>query len=159
MTPRRNDAGYARPMAEAVETRLGKTPSRLLADTNHATADDIEALGGRTENAIAVYAPPRPMGEDVKPGSLARRRARLAKEPSAVKEWRQRMETPEAAEMRKKRKRIELVNAQIENHGFGYLTVRGPVKAKAVAPWHALAHNLMTAIRRNAFTLNGMAAA
>ncbi len=50
VTDRRNDAGFARPMAEAVETRLGKTPSRLLADTNYATADDIEALGGRAQD-------------------------------------------------------------------------------------------------------------
>ncbi len=92
-------------MAEAVEARLGQTPSRLLADTNYATAGDIEALGGRPENPIAVYAPPQPMKKDTKPENLARRKAKLAKEPDAIKDWRQRMETPEAAEMMKKRKR------------------------------------------------------
>ncbi len=45
---------------------------------------------------------------------------------------------------------LELVNAQIKNRGFGSLTVRGMVKAKAIALWHALAHNLMTAARLNA---------
>ncbi len=159
MTDRRNDAGFARPMAEAVEARLGKTPGRLLADTNYATAEDIEALGGRAENPIPVYAPPQPMSEDIKPESRARRKVRLEKEPPAVKEWRQRMETPEAAEMMKKRKRIELVNAQTEDRGFDYLPVRGLVKAKAIALWHALTHNLVTAIRLNAITMNGMAAA
>jgi transposase len=159
ITDRRNDAGFARPMAEAAGARLGKTPSRLLADTNYATADDIEALGGRAENPIAVYAPPQPMREDAKPASLARRKAKLAKEPPAVKEWRQRMETPEAAEKMKKRKRIELVNAQTKNRGFGRLTVRGLIKAKAIALWHALAHNLMTALRLNAVTQNGVAVA
>jgi Transposase DDE domain len=159
MTARRNDAGFARPLAEAVEARLGKTPSRLLADTNYATADDIEALGGRAENPITVYAPPQPMGENIKPESLARRLAKLAKEPPAVKQWRQRMETPQAVEMMKKRKRIELANAQTKNRGFGKLTVRGLIKAKALALWHALTHNLMIAIRLNAVTPNGMAAA
>ncbi len=159
VTDRRNDAGFARPMAEAVEVRLGKTPGRLLADTNYATAEDIEALGGRAENPIPVYAPPQPMSEDIKPESLARRKVRLEKEPPAVKEWRQRMETPEAAEMMKKRKRIELVNAQTKDRGLAYLPVRGLVKAKAIALWHALTHNLMTAIRLDAVTMNGMAAA
>jgi transposase len=159
VTDRRNDAGFARPMAEAVERRLGKTPGRLLADTNYATAEDIEALGGRAGNPIAVYAPPQPMKEDAEPEYVARRKAKLAKEPAPVKEWRQRMETPEATEMMKKRKRIELVNAQIKDRGFDYLPVRGLVKAKAIALWHALTHNLMTAIRLDAVTLNGMAAA
>lgn len=159
VTDRRNDAGFARPMAEAVEARLGETPSRLLADTNYATAGDIEALGGRAGNPITVYAPPQPMREDARPESLARRKARLEKEPPVLKEWRQRMEIPEAAEMMKKRKRIELVNAQTKARGFDYLPVRGLVKAKTIALWHALTHNLMTAIRLNAVTLNGAAAA
>jgi transposase len=150
VSDRRNDAGLARPMAEAIEARLGTTPGRLLADTNYATASDIEALGGRAENAITVYAPPPPIGRDVKRESLARRRTGLEKEPPALKEWRQRMETEEAAATMKKRKRIELVNAQIESRGLGRLTVRGSVKAKAIALWHALAHNLMTAHRLDA---------
>ena len=159
ITDRRNDAGFARPMAEAVEARLGQSPSRLLADTNYATAEDIEALGGREENPIDVYAPPQPVKEGTKPENQARRKAKLAKEPAAVKDWRQRMETPEAVEMMKKRKRIELVNAQTKDRGLDYLPVRGLVKAKAIALWHALTHNLMTAIRLDAVTLNGMAAA
>jgi len=45
------------------------------------------------------------------------------------------------------RKLIERVNADRKNHGFGFLPVRGLIKAKAVALLHALAHNLMTALR------------
>jgi len=150
MTARRNDAGCARPMAEAIETRLGQMPSRLLADTNYATAEDIEALGGRDKNPVTVYAPPQPCAKEVKPESLARRKARLEKEPPVLKEWRQRMETKDAAAMMRKRSRIELVNAHIKGRGFGILTVCGLAKAKAVALWHALAHNLMTAHRLNA---------
>ena len=52
--------------------------------------------------------------------------------------------------MMRKRSRIELVNAHIKGRGFGILTVCGLAKAKAVALWHALAHNLMTAHRLNA---------
>ncbi len=54
------------------------------------------------------------------------------------------METPEAAEMMKKRKRIELVNAQTKDRGFDYLP-SGPVKANHRA-LHALTHNFMTAL-------------
>ena len=46
-----------------------------------------------------------------------------------------------------------------KDRGLDYLPVRGLVKAKAIALWHALTHNLMTAIRLNAVTINGMAAA
>ena len=58
--------------------------------------------------------------------------------------------------MMKKRKRIELVNAQTKDRGLDYLPVRGLVKAKAIALWHALTHNLMTAIRLNAVTMAGI---
>jgi IS5 family transposase len=42
----------------------------------------------------------------------------------------------------KKRKRIELVNAQIEGRGSDRLTVQGLAEAKIAAFRHALAHNL-----------------
>ena len=45
------------------------------------------------------------------------------------------------------RKLIERINANLKNHGFGFIPVRGLIKAKAVALWYALANNLMTAHR------------
>ncbi len=45
------------------------------------------------------------------------------------------------------RKLIERINANLKNHGFGYIPVRGINKAKAVALWHALANNLMAVHR------------
>src|SRR5277367_3590926 len=45
------------------------------------------------------------------------------------------------------RQRIERINADRKNHGFGFLPVRGLIKAKAHALWHALANNLMAARR------------
>ena len=44
-------------------------------------------------------------------------------------------------------KRIERINADRKNHGFGFLAVRGLIKAKAHALWHALANNLLAAHR------------
>ena len=57
------------------------------------------------------------------------------------------MATPEGQQVFGLRKLIERVNGNLKNHGFGFLPVRGLVKAKAIALWHALAHNLMTARR------------
>ena len=48
------------------------------------------------------------------------------------------------------RKLIERVNANLKNHGFGAIPVRGLIKAKAVALWHALANNLVAAHRLRA---------
>ena len=48
------------------------------------------------------------------------------------------------------RQRIERINADRKNHGFGFLAVRGLIKAKAHALWHAIANNLMAARRSRA---------
>ena len=51
------------------------------------------------------------------------------------------------AEVYALRKLIERINANLKNHGFGFIPVRGLIKAQAVALWHALANNLMAAHR------------
>lgn len=38
---------------------------------------------------------------------------------------------------------VECANAQLRRRGLLQFNVRGLVKARAVALWHALAHNLM----------------
>lgn len=50
----------------------------------------------------------------------------------------------------KRRERIERVNANFKNRGFGTAVVRGLTKVQAVALWHALAHNPATALRLKA---------
>jgi IS5 family transposase len=42
---------------------------------------------------------------------------------------------------------IECVNAQVRNRGLRQVLVRGLKKVRAVALWHALAHNLRIAMR------------
>lgn len=57
--------------------------------------------------------------------------------------WRARMGTDEAKAIYKHRAATaELANAQAKNRGLRQFTVRGTVKAKAVALWFALAHNM-----------------
>ena len=147
MTDRRNDAGLAAPMVDDVVRRYGRTPETLLVDTHFATGEDIAALAEHAAGPVKVFAPPPTERDNVKPGTLANRIRKRKQEPDSVKEWRSRMTTDEGQETYRSRKLIERVNANLKNHGFGFLPVRGPIKAKAVALLHALANNLMAAYR------------
>jgi transposase len=150
MTDRRNDAGLATPMVDDIARRYGETPDRLLVDTSYATCDEIAALAGHAAGPVHVYTPPPAERCDVKPASLKRRAKKRAREPNSVKAWRERMASEAGKAVYALRKRIERVNADRKNHGFGFIPVRGLIKAKAVALWHALAHNVMTAQRLRA---------
>ena len=96
---------------------------------------------------MSVYTPPPNEKENVKPASLARRIRKRAKEPLCLKEWRERMASEAGQAVYALRQRIERINADRKNHGFGFLAVRGLIKAKAHALWHALANNLLAAHR------------
>ncbi len=147
MTDRRNDAGLAAPMVDALVHRYGRGPENLLVDTHYATSEDIAALAEHAAGAVKVYAPPPSERDDVKPATLAKRAKQRAREPESVKEWRSRMASAAGQEVYRLRKLIERINAHLKNHGFGFLRVRGLIKAKAMALWHALANNLMAAHR------------
>jgi hypothetical protein len=142
-TDRRNDTGLAMPMIDDLARRYGRAPKRVLLDTNFATADDIVALTTRQQGPVLVYAPPPPERENVTPETLKRRAAARAKEPEPLKQWRSRMASPEAQFVYRIRRRIELVNAHMKNRGFDRLNLRGLIKARIAALWHALAHNVL----------------
>ena len=82
--------------------------------------------------------------------TLLNRAKNRAKEPEGVKAWRSRMDSAAGQDVYRRRKLIERVNGHLKNHGFGFLPVRGLIKARAVALWHALANNLMAAHRLRA---------
>ncbi len=147
VTDRRNDAGLAGPMVDDIARRYGKTPDRLLVDTSYATSEDIVALAAHAAGPVSVYTPPPNEKETVKPASLARRRRKREKEPACLKAWRERMASEAGKAVYALRQRIERINADRKNHGFGFLAVRGLIKAKAHALWHALANNLLAARR------------
>jgi hypothetical protein len=81
-------------------------------------------------------------------GNVGRKRE---KEPACLKEWRERMASEAGKAIYALRKRSERINADRKNHGFGFLPVRGLIKAKAHALWHALANNLLAARRLRAY--------
>lgn len=150
MTDRRNDAGLATPMVEDIARRYGRTPDRLMVDTSYATCDEIAALAAHAAGPVQVYTPPPFERDDVKPATLKRRARRRALEPASVRAWRERMASEAGQTVYALRKRIERINADRKNHGFGFIPVRGLIKAKAVALWHALAHNVMAGQRLRA---------
>lgn len=147
---RRNDTGSAVPIVEDIERRYGRRPARLIIDGKYATQADIVNLAGHEKGEVLVYSPPPEEREDVKPDTLRRRNAERAREPQALKDWRERMATPEGAIIYARRRRIELVNAHLKNRGLGRITLRGLVKARIVALLQAIAHNITLAshIRR-----------
>lgn len=147
MTDRRNDSGLAVPMVDDIVRRYGQAPERLLIDTLYATAEDIAALAAYAARPVTVYAPVPTEREDITPASLRNRKSKRKREPQAVKDWRERMATAAGRAIYSLRKLIERVNADRKNHGFGFLPVRGLVKAQGVALLHALAHNFVVALR------------
>ena len=116
-------------MLEETELRTGRHVQRFLADTGYASADDITALGSRAGHPVTVYVPPPPDKTDIKPENLAARERKRAKEPAVLKDWRRRMASEEGEAVMKRRKRIELVNAQTKNRGLGTMLVRGLAKS------------------------------
>lgn len=147
MTDRRNDAGLAVPMVEDIVQRYGVAPERLLVDTHYATAEDIVALAEHAAGPVTVFAPPPSEREAVKPETLAKRAKARAREADSLKEWRARMASAVGQAIYRLRLRIERINADRKNHGFGFIAVRGLAKAQGVALLHALANNIMAAHR------------
>jgi hypothetical protein len=100
------------------------------------TPGPIDAL---SRQGITLLAPVRKGKND------ADEQARFLPHPGdsvEVIEWRHRMSTDDAKNQYKTRAAsVELLNAQVRNHGLQQLTVRGKMKALAVSFWHALTHN------------------
>lgn len=151
-TDRRNDKGLAWPLVNEVVQRYARPPGRALFDEGYASQADIAALAGHPLGPVAVYAPvPSEKPEAaLKPSGRASRRYQRAREPQAVKDWRARMQSEDGQAIFRRRKLIERIHAHYKNRGFDRLTVRGLLKAQAVALWHALANNLVVAHRLRA---------
>lgn len=135
------DGGQMLPMVEQIEGRYEETPGEYLVDGGFATVGDIEAVGG-SERGTTVYAPVK--DERKKREAGIDPFAPRARDSAPVAAWRVRMGTVEAQEIYKDRaSTAEWVNAQARNRGLQQFRVRGLLKARAVALWYALAHNIM----------------
>jgi len=132
------DYGQLAPMTAQVEARYEQTPGATLVDGGFAAKEDIAAVSDRTTVYAPVQKPKDPTRDPHAP---------LPTDPPAVAAWRERMGTPEAQAIYKERAATaECVNAQARNRGLRQLAVRGLAKARVIALWYALAHNLMRAL-------------
>ena len=115
---------------------MAKPPSTSISPGGFAKLADIEAVSASGETT--VYAPvpkPRDPQRD--------RHAPVASDTPKVAAWRGRMATPQAKTIYKDRAATaECINALARNRGLQRFPVRGMAKAKAIALWFALAHNL-----------------
>jgi transposase len=141
-TDKRNDSGLAQETLAEVEERCEQVPARLLADGTAVTQEDIVTLGEQ-QPAMTIYSPPAQERADVKEETLRKRQWQRQREPEAVKAWRARMDSEEAAEVYRRRKLTEHAHARLKNRGFGRMLVDGLAKVRSVCLMHALAHNLM----------------
>lgn len=135
-----SDMGKMAPMNDALAADYGRRPAQHLADGGFAKLADIEAL---TRAGVVTFVPvPKPRDDA---------RDRYAPQPAdtpSIAAWRKRMGSDEAKTVYKERAATaECVNAQARNRGLTGFLVRGADKAKAVAIWHALTHNMMCAWR------------
>ena len=133
-----SDQGQMGPMVEQIADRYDEVPGAMLVDGGFAKHEDIEAVS-QAEVGCTVYAPvPKPKDPKVD------RHAPHAQDSEKVAEWRQRMGTEEAKTIYKERAATaECVNALARRRGMLQFLVRGVKKVRAIALWHALAHNVL----------------
>lgn len=132
------DQGQLSPMVRQLRRRYGRDPDALLADAGFLKTAEIDELACGTTLYLPVRTPEDPTRDPHQP---------LPDDSPAVAAWRIRMGTDEAKEIYKDRAATaECVNAIARNRGLQRFGVRGPDKARAIALWFALAHNLMRTV-------------
>lgn len=138
-----SDMAQLAPMVEQVQQRLGQTPQQWLADGGFTAHEQIDAVAGKTEVYAPVPEPRAKKGEQGKTAPVDKYQPKPG-DSEAVRQWRQRMQGPEAQEIYKQRAATaELVNAQARNRGLLRMPVRGLLKARSVVGLFVLAHNLL----------------
>jgi transposase len=139
-----SDMGQMTPMVEQIHDRHEVYPQEMLVDGGFVKHQDIEAT--EQVSGCTVYAPvPEP--KDPKQDRYAAHDG----DSATIVAWRARMATDQAKAIYKERaSTAECVNAQARNRGLVRLLVRGLTKVKAIALWHAIAHNLICGVRLRA---------
>lgn len=123
-----SDKDQAEPMRQQVQQRTGTKVQDHLIDGGYLT---LEGVDEATAQGVRLYVPvpePRRQGQD--------RFAARPGDSQAVKQWRQRMSTPQAqAIYRQRASTCETVNADLKTHrNLGRLLVRGSAKCSAWRP-------------------------
>lgn len=131
------DGGELVPMHEKVCSTYGKTPKQELVDGGYATKEGITAV----ELAGTIVVSTVPRSEQLEKHGKDPH-ARQKGDTDQYASFRARMAEPEYKELYRWRPSIaEFPNADCRNRNLRQFRVRGLVKVKAVALWHALAFN------------------
>lgn len=130
-----SDRSSLLPMLAQVRARTGRLPDAGLVDGGCFTRETITDAAAQ---GVTIYAPlsTRPGGPTAKPRRY---------DSPAVREWRQRMTTPEAQQIYRARgATAEWINADARTHRtLTAIPVRGLRKVHTWALWIALAHNMI----------------
>ena len=136
------DGGELEPMHEKVCATYGKTPKRELVDGAFATIDGVTAV--ETAGTEVVSSIPR--SEQLERNGKDPH-ARQRRDTDQYANFRARMAELEYQQLYRLRPSIaEFPNADCRNRNLRQFRVRGLVKVKAVALWHALAFNFLRMI-------------
>jgi transposase len=137
VTNQGSDSGLALPMERQIVERTHRHPNSYLMDGGFIHRNDITTL---ERHGIRVYAPERPTRRT--DGTRAPLQHRASPE---VRAWHERMATPEAKQIyRKRAASAEWVNAQFrERHGLTKFRVRGLDKVLSVSLLLCITHNLL----------------
>ena len=131
------DGGELAPMHEKVSSDYGKVPEKMLVDSGYVTKSGVtavEAAGTEVVSSIPHADELKQRGKDP--------HVRQRRDTDEYARFRARMALPEYQELYKRRPSIaEFPNADCRNRNLYQFRVRGLIKVKAVALWHALAFN------------------
>jgi hypothetical protein len=131
------DGSQMEPMVDQLEAHYGKRPKQILVDSAFATREavtNVELKGTNVVGGIPRAGQLLNNGKD--PHSPQR------DDSEQYKRFRARMAEESFQELYKSRPSIaEFPNAVCRNHGLYQFRVRGLIKVKAVALWHAVAFN------------------
>ena len=138
VTNRGSDNSQLGAMLGQLAARYERLPEEVLVDGDYVNVNDFDEAHAR---GVTVYAPvSKPKAANRDP------HAPCHGDSPAVAEWRVRMGGEQARQIyRERAATAECVNAIARQRGLLRFMVRGQRKVRAVALWHALAHNLMRA--------------
>jgi transposase len=133
------DGGELPPMLDKLRKDYGRTPSQALVDSAYATQESVTAAESGGTQVVSTVPRAEQLEQHGKDPYARQRR-----DTDEYVKFRARMAQPEYQTLYKSRPSVaEFPNADCRNRNLRQFRVRGLVKVKAVALWHALAFNFL----------------
>jgi transposase len=143
------DGGELPPMLDKIEEQYGKLPQQALVDSAYATQDSVTAAESAGTKVVSTVPRADQLTQHGKDPHAPQRR-----DTEEYATFRARMAQPDYQTLYKSRPSIaEFPNADCRNRNLRQFRVRGLVKVKAVALWHALAFNFLRLINLGALAI------